>query len=150
MNLKEKINFDLKEAMKSGDKDRLETIRSIRSLIIEFEKSGANKTLTEQDELNLLNSAAKKRKEAIQQYKDSGRLDLAEKEEKELEIIMSYLPKQLTEEELEIEIKKIIEELNAKGKEDFAKVMPVAAKSFKGRTDGSIIRKIVEKLLANN
>lgn len=147
MNLKEKINQDLKEAMKSGDKDRLNTIRSIRALILEFEKSGSGKEIAESDELNILNAAAKKRKESIEQFKNAGRLDLAEKEEKELQIIMEYLPKQLTEEEIEVEVKKIISELNAKGKEDFSKVMPIAAKTLKGKADGSVIRKIVEKLL---
>lgn len=147
MNLKEKINQDLKEAMKSGDKDRLNTIRSIRALILEFEKSGSNKELTEADELNLLNTAAKKRKESIEQFRNAGRLDLVEKEEKELSIILEYLPKQLTEEEIEIEVKKIIADVGAKGKEDFAKVMPIAAKSLKGKADGSVVRKIVEKLL---
>jgi uncharacterized protein YqeY len=147
MNLKEKINLDLKEAMKSGDKDRLNTIRSIRALILEFEKSGSGKEISEVDELNMLNAAAKKRKESIEQFKNAGRLDLAEKEEKELQIIMQYLPKQLTEEEIETEVKKIISELNAKGKEDFSKVMPVAAKTLKGKADGGVVRKIVEKLL---
>ena len=147
MNLKEQINQDLKEAMKSGDKDRLNTIRSIRALILEFEKSGTGKEISESDELNILNAAAKKRKESIEQFKNAGRLDLAEKEEKELQIIMEYLPKQLTEEEIEVEVKKIISELNAKGKEDFSKVMPTAAKTLKGKADGSVIRKIVEKLL---
>lgn len=147
MNLKEKINSDLIAAMKSGDKTRLNTIRSIRALILEFEKSGADKQLTETDQINILNSAAKKRKEAIEQFKNAGRLDLAENEEKELNIILEYLPKQLNEAEIEIEIKKIISELNAKGKEDFSKVMPVAAKSLKGRADGALVRKIVENLL---
>jgi uncharacterized protein YqeY len=147
MNLKDKINLDLKEAMKAGDKEKLNTIRSIRALILEFEKSGSAKVLTESDELILLNSAAKKRKESIEQFKNAGRLDLAEKEESELKIIMEYLPKQLNEEEIETEVKKIIVELNAKSKEDFAKVMPLAAKTLKGKADGGIIRKIVEKLL---
>ncbi len=147
MNLKEKINQDLKEAMKSGDKERLNTIRSIRALILEFEKSGSGKEISESDELNMLNSAAKKRKESIEQFKNAGRLDLAEKEEKELKIILEYLPKQLSEEEIEIEVKKIISETNAKGKEDFSKVMPLAAKALKGKADGGLVRKIVEKLL---
>lgn len=147
MNLKEKINLDLKDAMKSGDKDRLNTIRSIRALILEFEKSGAAKQMTEVDELNILNAAAKKRKESIEQFRNAGRIELAEKEEKELKIILEYLPKQLTEDEIETEVKKIISELNAKGKEDFPKVMPAAAKTLKGKADGNVIRKIVEKLL---
>jgi len=87
MNLTEKINIDLKEAMKIGDKTRLETIRSIRALILEFEKSGTGKVLTPELELNLLSSAAKKRKESIEQFENAGRTELAEKEKAELVII---------------------------------------------------------------
>ncbi|MCX7611407.1 MAG: GatB/YqeY domain-containing protein [Ignavibacterium sp.] len=148
MNLKDKINQDLKEAMKSGDKDRLNTIRSIRAAILEFEKSGSQKELTESDAITILNSAAKKRKEAIEQFKNAGRLDLASKEENELKIILEYLPKQLSDEEIESEVKKIIEDVGAKGKEDFGKVMPIAVKNLKGRADGNKIRTIVEKLLS--
>ncbi|MCS7053278.1 MAG: GatB/YqeY domain-containing protein [Ignavibacterium sp.] len=148
MNLKDKINQDLKEAMKSGDKDRLNTIRSIRAAILEFEKSGSQKELTESDAITILNSAAKKRKEAIEQFKNAGRLDLASKEENELKIILEYLPKQLSNEEIESEVKKIIEDVGAKGKEDFGKVMPIAVKNLKGRADGNKIRTIVEKLLS--
>ena len=97
MNLKEKVNEDLKEALKSGDKIRLQTIRSIRALILEFEKSGSGKEFNEEEEIKLLSSAAKKRKESIEQYKNAGRNDLAQNEEAELNIIMGYLPKQLDE-----------------------------------------------------
>ncbi|KAF0153376.1 MAG: GatB/Yqey [Ignavibacteria bacterium] len=150
MNLKEKINNDLKEAMKSGEKLRLETIRSIRALILEFEKSGSGKEFSEEEGLRILTVAAKKRKEAIEQFKNANRNDLAEKEEAELKIIELYLPKQLTPEEILIEVKNIAEEAGAKGKEDFAKVMPLAAKSLKGKADGKVIREILEKLLSGN
>lgn len=75
-------------------------------------------------------------------------MDLASKEENELKIILEYLPKQLSDEEIESEIKKIIEDVGAKGKEDFGKVMPIAVKNLKGRADGNKIRTIVEKLLS--
>jgi len=106
MGLKEKINEDLKNAMKSKDEIRLQTIRSIRALILEFEKSGSGKELNEEEAIKLLTSAAKKRKEAIEQYESAGRIDLAEKEKKELQIIEEYLPKQLSFEELLEEVKK--------------------------------------------
>jgi len=150
MNLKEKINNDLKEAMKSGEKLRLETIRSIRALILEFEKSGSGKEFTDEEGLRILTVAAKKRKESIEQYKNANRNDLAEKEEAELKIIEEYLPKQLTHEEILAEVKKIADEVEAKGKEDFAKVMPLAAKNLKGKADGKVIREILEKLLSGN
>lgn len=150
MNFMEKINADLKTAMKSGDKLRLETVRSIRALILEFEKSGSGKEFTDEEGLRILTVAAKKRKESIEQYKNAGRTDLSDKEEAELKIIEEYLPKQLTAEEILAEVKKIADEVGAKTKEDFPKVMPVAAKSLKGKADGKVIREILEKLLSGN
>jgi uncharacterized protein YqeY len=150
MSLKEKINTDLKDSMKSGDKLRLETIRSIRALILEFEKSGSGKEFTDEEGLRILTVAAKKRKEAIEQYNNANRGDLADKEAAELKIIEEYLPKQLTHDEILGEVKKIADEVSAKGKEDFSKVMPVAAKNLKGKADGKVIREILEKLLSEN
>lgn len=148
MSLKEKINQDLKDAMKSGEKVRLTTIRSIRALILEFEKSGQNKELTEEEAIKLLTSAAKKRKESIEQYKKAGREDLADNEQNELQIIMSYLPAQLTEEEIEKEVKDIAQQIDAKSKADFGKLMGAAIKKLKGRADGRQIKEIVEKVLS--
>ncbi len=150
MNLIEKINNDLKNSIKSGDKLRTETIRSIRALILEFEKSGKDKVVTPEVEINLLTSAAKKRKEAIEQYKNANRTDLAEKEEKELKIIEEYLPKQLSAEEIFVEVKKIAAEIGAHKKEDFPKLMPLAAKALKGKAEGRQIKEIVEKFLSAN
>jgi uncharacterized protein YqeY len=84
MSLKNKINEDLKDAMKSGDKTRLTVVRSIRALIIEFEKSGVGKELNSEDELKMLTTAAKKRKDSIEQFRNAGRNDLADTEEAEL------------------------------------------------------------------
>lgn len=150
MSLKEKINNDLKEAMKSGDKIRLNTIRSIRALILEYEKSGSNKELTPEAEVQLLTSAAKKRKDSIEQFRNAGRTDLVEKEEAELKVLLEYLPKQMNEDEIRVEVEKIISETGAKGKEDFSKVMPLAMKNLKGKADGNLVRKVVENLLSGN
>ena len=148
MSLKDKINSDLKDAMKSGDKVKLNTIRSIKALILEFQKSGINRELNTEEELGLITSAAKKRKDSIEQYKNANRNDLAEIEEKELAILSEYLPKQLTSEELENEIKKLANEVGAKNKSDFPKLMPLAAKTLKGKADGRMIKEIVDKLLS--
>lgn len=148
MSLKDKINNDLKEAMKAKDKIRLETIRSIRALILEFEKSGSGKDITEEDEIKMLTGAAKKRKEAIEQFENAGRTELAEKEKAELLVIQEYLPKQLSEEEVEAEIRKIAEEVGAKVKSDFPKLMPASIKALKGKADGKIIKTIVDKILS--
>ena len=150
MNLIEKINVDLKSAMKEGDKTKLTTVRSIRALILEFEKSGSGKELTGEEEIKLLSSAAKKRKDSIEQFKNAGRDDLAEKEEAELNILMSYLPKQLTEEEIDKEVKRIGEEINAISKDDFPKLMPEVMKQLKGKADGKLVKKSVENYLSNN
>lgn len=150
MSLKEKINEDLKTAMKSGDKIRLETVRSIRVLILEFEKSGSQKELNEEEEIKLLSSAVKKRKEAIEQYQNAKRDDLAQKEEAEMNIILEYLPKQLNEDEITNIVKKLADEINTKSKEDFAKLMPLAMKNLKGKADGKVVRSVVEKILGIN
>lgn len=147
MNLTEKINIDLKEAMKSSDSLRLQTIRSIRALILEFEKSGSGKKLNVEEELKLLSSATKKRKEAMEEYIKAGRQDLASLEEAELKIIMTYLPKQLTMDEIVSKIKEIAGQIGAQTKADFAKLMPVAVKELKGQADGKAIKEAVEKVL---
>ena len=150
MNLKERINEDLKTAMKEKDALKLQTIRSIRALILEFEKSGSGKELTEEDEIKMLSQAAKKRQESIEQFRNADRIELAEKEEAELKIIQVYLPKQLSEEEIENEVKRIASEIGAVSKADFVKLMPAAVKELKGKADGKTIKIIVEKILGSN
>lgn len=147
MNLKERINNDLKEAMKMQDKLTLNVVRSLRASILEFEKSGASKELTSDIEISLLSSASKKRKEAIEQYEKAGRLDLAEIEKNELRIIQKYLPQQLSENEILLKIKELASEIGASSKADFGKLMPLAIKNLKGKADGNLIRKLVENVL---
>lgn len=148
MSLKDKINDDLKEAMKSKDKVRLNTVRSIRALILEYEKSGSVKEISEEEEIKMLSSAAKKRREAAEQYENAGRNELAENERSELKIIESYLPKQLSEEEILEKIKTIATDVEAETKADFGKLMPVVMKTLKGQADGNVIRKLVEQVLS--
>lgn len=147
MSLKDKINVDLKDAMKSKDKVKLNTVRSIRALILDYEKSGADKELTPEDELKMLSTAAKKRREAAEQFKNGGREELATKELAELAVIESYLPKQLTEDDILEKVKAYALEVGASSKTDFPKLMPVVMKNLKGQADGNIIRKMVEKVL---
>lgn len=150
MGLKEQINEDLKIAMKEGDKTRLETIRSIRALILEFEKSGTGKVLAPEDEIKMLTTAVKKRKDSIEQFRAAGRNELADKEEKELSILQKYMPAQLNDQELEDEITRIAIEVGAVSKSDFSKLMPEAAKQLKGKADGKTIKEKVEKYLGSN
>ena len=147
MDLSEKINIDLKDALKAGEKLRLKTIRSIRAFILEFEKSGTDKEFNKEEEIKLLSSAAKKRRESIEEYRKAGREDLASIEEAELNVIIDYLPKQLTKEEIESEVKTIAGEIGAAGKTDFPKLMQASIKKLKGQTEGKAIKSAVEKVL---
>lgn len=147
MNLKDKINQDLKDAMKSGDKIRLSVVRSIRALILEFEKSGAAKELTSDEELKMLTTAAKKRKDSIEQFRNAGRNELADTEEAELKILMDYLPKQMDEVEVRHEVIRLAHEIGAKSKADFPMLMPLVMKELKGKADGKLVKSIVETYL---
>lgn len=133
--------------MKARETLRLETLRSIRAAILEFEKSGVDREMTSDDELKILNSAVKKRRDAIEQYANAGRTEAAAKEQQELDILMSYLPSQLSADEVRDAIRGVIADVGATGPSDFGKVMGVAVKQLKGRTDGSTIQAVVKELL---
>jgi hypothetical protein len=146
MKLSDRINNDLKAAMKAGEKIRLETLRSIRASFIELEKSG-KETISEEDQLKAVINQAKRRKDAIEQYDNAGRADLADRERVELEVIEEYLPKQLTEDEIRAEVAAIISQTKAAGPQDFKVVMPRAMASMRGRADGSRVQQIVREQL---
>lgn len=147
MSLETIINEQMKAAMKSGDKLRLETIRSIRAVIIEFSKSGIGKEMTPDEEINILNSLAKKRKDAIEMYANAGRNDLKEKEEAELKIIMEFLPKQLSEDEIRDLIHQIISESDFNKPSDLGKLIGLSVKTLKGKADNKVIQQIAKELL---
>ncbi len=146
MNFEEKINEELKNAMKNQDKVRIDAIRSIRSAIIEFNKSGSGKEMTQDEEIKLLNSLAKKRKESIEMYSKGNRPELAEKEAQELAIIQEFLPKQLNDDEAKEIIQKLIAENNATAK-DFGKMMGLAMKMLSGKYEGAKVQAILKELL---
>lgn len=147
MTFEQKINEDLKEAMKSGDKIRLETLRSLRASIIEFNKSGTDKIMSEEDAQKILLNASKKRKDAIDMYRQAGRQDLLEKEESELAIIASFLPEQLSEDQVIHALKGIIQQAGAEGPKDMGKVMGLAMKELRGKADGNLVQQCVKQLL---
>ncbi len=147
MNFEQLINDDLKEAMKSGDKLKLETLRSLRASVIEFNKNGTGKELAEEDAQKILLQAAKKRKDAIDMYKQAGRQDLLEKEEAELAIIASYLPEQLTEDQVMDILKGLIAQVGAEGSKDMGKVMGLAMKELRGKADGTVVQQCLKSLL---
>ena len=147
MSLNEQINTDLKAAMKSGDKIRLDTLRLLRAALIELAKRGTGGGITPEDELSVLMAAMKKRKEAIEVYEKAGRLELAQQERSELAIISAYLPKQLTADEAAAIIQRIITETGASSAKDFGKVMPLAMKELKGKFDGKAVQELVKAKL---
>ncbi|MEY3314030.1 MAG: hypothetical protein RLZZ578_1550 [Bacteroidota bacterium] len=147
MNFEQLINDDLKEAMKSGDKLKLETLRSLRASVIEFNKNGTGKELAEEDAQKILLQASKKRKDAIEMYKQAGRQDLLEKEEAELAIIASYLPQQLTEDQVIDVLKGLIANIGAEGPKDMGKVMGLAMKELRGKADGTLVQQCLKSLL---
>jgi uncharacterized protein YqeY len=137
----------MKAAMKSGEKLKLETLRTIRAQIIELEKRGSESPITPEDELSALMAAAKKRKEAIELYRKGGREELARTEEQELVIINSYLPKPVSKEEVEKLVTDLITQTGASSPKDFGKVMSLAMKELKGKFDGKLIQEIVKQKL---
>ncbi len=150
MALELKINDEIKLAMKSGDKLRLETLRSVRAAIIEFSKSGIDREMNEADELKILNNLSKKRKDAISMYKDAGRMELADKESSELNVILEFLPAQLSEAEVRATITKIKEDSGAVDMKDMGKVMGPAMKALSGKADGGLVQSIVKEILGGN
>ena len=148
MSLKLSVESDIKTAMLAKDKDKLRALRAIKSLILlEETKGGTSGTLTEEDEVKLLTKAAKQRRDSAEIYKQQNREDLYDVEIAELEIINAFLPKQLSEEEVESALKQIIASLNAEGPKDMGKVMGVATKNLAGKADGKLISQKVKSLL---
>ncbi len=150
MSLKQQIDTDIKNAMLARNKEELEALRSIKSLILLAEtEKGVVAEVSGEVENKLLMKAAKQRKESADIFQQQGRKDLADKELVQLEVINRYLPKQLSEGEIEIAVKKIIEQVGAKGPQDMGKVMGTATKSLAGQADGKVISELVKKLLAS-
>ena len=143
MNLTDKINEDLKAAMKTGDQVRLMTVRSIRAALIELSKRGSG-AITPEDETTALLTAAKKRKEAIEMYEKARREDLASTERAELSIIQTYLPKQLSRDDAEKVVIGVIELTSATTMKDLGKVMSAAMKELKGKIEGGVVQEIVK------
>ena len=150
MSLKQRIDADIKQAMLAKDKVRLQALRSIKSqiLLAETEK-GAAEALTPDQELKLLNKAAKQRRESAAVYKQQYRSDLEETELAELAVIEEYLPAQLDEGDLRIKLYEIIQRVGATGPSDLGKVMGVAARELAGQADGKAISNAVNALLNN-
>lgn len=149
MTLFDQISEDIKAAMKARDKVRLETLRNIKKVFLEAKTApGANDTLEDANALKILQKLAKQGRETAQTYIDNNRQDLADEELAQAKVIEEYLPKPLSEEEIEKEVKDIIAQTGAQGMKDMGMVMGMASKKMAGRADGRAISTIVKKLLA--
>ena len=148
MSLKLKIDSDIKVAMLAKNKEELEALRSIKSMILLEETKGGSGEVSSETENKLLKKAAKQRKESADIFQKENREDLAKRELFQLEIINRYLPKQLSQEEVESQVKNIIAQVGAKGPQDMGKVMGVATKQLAGQADGKMISELVKKLLS--
>jgi hypothetical protein len=152
MSLKDRISEDIKTAMKARDKVRLETVRSIKKILLEKEVSvrpQGQDSLTESQDMEVLVQAAKQRREAIEQYRLAGRNDLAENEAQELAIIEEYLPRQLSDDEVTAVVDEIIASVGATSVKDLGKVMGPAMQKLKGQADGQKIQSIVKEKLSS-
>lgn len=148
MSLKQQIDNDIKKAMLAKNKEELEALRSIKSMILLAETDkGAADNISSDAEGKLLMKAAKQRKESADIFVQQNRQDLADKELFQLEVISRYLPKQLTEAEVIEAVKAVIQEVGANGPQDMGKVMGVATKKLAGQADGKVISDLVKKLL---
>lgn len=145
----DQISNDIKEAMKARDKVRLETLRNIKKVFLEAKTApGANDELTDDAAMKILQKLAKQGKESAATYVQQSRQDLADDELAQVAVIESYLPKPLTDEEIEAAVKEIIAQTGATSMKEMGKVMGVASKQLAGKADGGKISQIVKKLLA--
>jgi uncharacterized protein len=149
MSLKQQVDADIKKAMLAKNKEELEALRSIKSLILLAEtEKGTTEEITSDVEKKLLMKAAKQRKESADIFEQQNRKDLADRELLQLEVINRYLPKQLSEEEIKSALISVIKEVGATGPQDMGKVMGMATKKLAGQADGKVISELVKKLLS--
>ena len=147
MNIEEKINADIKTAMLAKESKKLEALRAIKSVVLLL-KTSPEEGLTEDSAMKAIQKEVKKRKESSEIYTSQNRPDLVEAELFQAEVMEAYLPKQLSEEEVKLELQKIIEQVGAKSATDMGKVMGVASKTLAGKADNKMVSVLVKQLLA--
>ena len=148
MEMFDRISNDIKDAMKAKDKVRLETLRNIKKVFLEAKTApGANDTLTDEAAMKIMQKLVKQGKDSATLYTEQGRADLAEAELAQVAVIETYLPKQMSAEELETVLKAIIAEVGAEGPKDMGKVMGTATKKLAGLAEGRAISAKVKELL---
>lgn len=146
MSLKERLLQDMKDAMKAKDTVRKNTVQLVRSGVLQIEK---DKKIELDDEgvLDVIAKELKKRRDSLPEFEKSGRTDLIENLNKEIEVLLGYLPEQLTEEEIQVIVDETIKEVQAKSMKDMGKVMAAVTPKVKGRADNKIVSNYVKKLL---
>jgi uncharacterized protein YqeY len=152
MSLMQRIEIDLKTALKSRDKERLGCLRMVKSKVQEKQvdlrgKEGPEATLSEQDVTNVVSAYAKQRRDSIESYEQGGREDLAAKERAELEILTDYLPQQMGEDEVAVIVDEAVRESGASEPKDMGAVMKLVMPKVKGRADGKLVNRIVQSRL---
>ncbi|KKP30072.1 MAG: GatB/Yqey domain protein [Parcubacteria group bacterium GW2011_GWA2_31_28] len=149
MTLKDQIFEDLKQAMKAREAQKVIVLRTLNSAIKdkEIELSKRENGLNDDEIILVIKKQAKKRKDAIFEYQKAGREELSQKEEQELKVLQKYLPEEMTEEQIKKEVDKTIEELNAKGRDNFGRVMQAVMSKLKNRADGALVNKIIKEKL---
>ena len=148
MSIPDRIDQDIIEALKGGKKDLLTVLRGLKS-DLKYKQISTKKAITDELALEVLASAAKKRRESIEQFHKGGRDDLVKKEEFELGVITGYLPEKLTEEKLRELAQAAIDEVGAESPRQIGQVMKVLVPKVKGRADGKLVNKLITELLAN-
>ncbi|MEK4222964.1 GatB/YqeY domain-containing protein [Bacillus sp. FSL W8-0116] len=148
MSLLERLNHDMKQAMKNREKEKLSVIRMLKAALQNEAIKLGKSELAEDEELTVLSREVKQRKDSLQEFQNAGREDLVEKIQTELTYVSEYMPKPLTEDELEQIVTETIAEVNASSKADFGKVMSAIMPKVKGKADGSLVNKLVQKHLS--
>ncbi len=144
--LTEQIRADLTSAMKAQEKERLSTLRMLQSAL-KNEQINVGRELSDEEAMTVIRKAVKQRQDSIEQYTNAGRTELADKERSEMELLKTYLPPELSDEELESGVREIIAATGAASKKDMGKVRTDATARYRGRADGKKIQEIVGRLL---
>jgi uncharacterized protein len=150
--IKDRLASDLKDAMRARDDVRLRSIRSLRAALMEkeiAERQGGMASLTEEQEVAVVQKQAKQRRDAIEQYRAAGREDLVKREQDELDVIEKYLPQQLDEDEVRKVLHQVIAATGAASPRDMGKVMGEAIRLLRGRADGRVVQQIAQSILSD-
>ena len=144
--LTEKVRSDMTSAMKAQEKERLSTLRMLQSAL-KNEQINSGHELSDEEAMTVIRKAVKQRQDSIEQYTKAGRTELADKEQSEMELLKTYLPAEMSDEELESGLREIVASTGAQSKKDLGKVMKEATAKYKGRVEGKKIQEIVARLL---